>query len=394
MKKTIQDFDLTNKKVIIRVDFNVPMENGEITDDTRIKESLTTILYAKERGAKIILLSHLGRIKTNEDKKKNSLRPIYERLKELMDDSVFFLPSTRGEKVEQKIASLKSGDILLLENTRFEDVDGSKESKNDPELGAYWASLGDLFINDAFGTAHRSHASNVGIASHLPSGIGFLMEKELSAFESLQNNPDRPFTILLGGAKVKDKIGLISNLVEKADQILIGGGMAYTFLKATGIEVGKSLVDESNLQFCKDLLEKYEEKIILPIDSVNAPEMRNDTTITECFISDMKKTEMGLDIGHNTVKLFGQYLRDSTTILWNGPLGVVEYENFSSGTEAVCQILSTLDADIIVGGGDTVSAIKHLGYERAMSFLSTGGGASLELLEGKELPGVMVIEDK
>lgn len=393
MKKSVRDFELKGKKVIIRVDFNVPMENGIITDDNRIRESLETIEYAVDHGAKVILLSHLGRIKTEEDKKGHSLKPIADRLQGLITSKVIFVPETRGALVEEKINELKSGEILLLENTRFEDVVDLKESNDDTELGVYWASLGEIFINDAFGTAHRTHASNVGIASNLPSGIGFLIEKELKAFEPLLENPEHPFTIILGGAKVKDKIGVISNLVEKADQILIGGGMAYTFLKATGIEVGSSLVDDSSLDFCKKILEEYDQKIILPIDSVNADEISSNTIPNECFISDIKQGEMGLDIGHNTVKLFGQYLRDSKTILWNGPVGVFEYDNFSSGTEGICQILNDVDANIIIGGGDTVAAVKKLGYEKAMSFLSTGGGAALELLEGKTLPGIAAIDD-
>lgn len=393
MKKSIRDFELKGKKVIIRVDFNVPMENGIITDDNRIRESLETIEYAVDHEAKVILLSHLGRIKTEEDKKGHSLKPIANRLQGLITSKVIFVPETRGTLVEEKVKNLNNGEILLLENTRFEDVIDSKESNDDTELGVYWASLGEIFINDAFGTAHRAHASNVGIASNLPSGIGFLIEKELKAFEPLLENPEHPFTIILGGAKVKDKIGVISNLVEKADQILIGGGMAYTFLKATGIEVGSSLVDDSSLDFCKKILEEYDQKIILPIDSVNADEISSNTIPNECFISDIKQGEMGLDIGHNTVKLFGQYLRDSKTILWNGPVGVFEYDNFSSGTEGICQILNDVDANIIIGGGDTVAAVKKLGYEKAMSFLSTGGGAALELLEGKTLPGIAAIDD-
>lgn len=394
MKKTIRDFELKGKKVIIRVDFNVPIKNGIITDDNRIRESLETIEYAVSHDAKVILLSHLGRIKTEEDKKDHSLRPIANRLQGLVTAKVTFVPETRGPIVEESINSLNNGEILLLENTRFEDVIGEKESKEDTELGVYWASLGDIFINDAFGTAHRSHASNVGIANNLPSGIGFLIEKELKAFEPLLKSPEHPFTIILGGAKVKDKINVISNLVEQADQILIGGGMAYTFLKATGIEIGSSMLDEDSLDFCREMLEKYDQKIILPIDSVNAKEINTDVISNECFISDIAKDDIGLDIGHNTVKLFGQYLRDSKTILWNGPVGMFEYDNFSRGTEGLCQVLSDIDANIVIGGGDTVSAIKKLGYASAMTFLSTGGGAALELLEGKELPGIAAIQEQ
>ena len=393
MKKTIKDFDLNNKKVIIRVDFNVPIKDGKITDDNRIIQSLDTIKYAIEKGAKIILMSHLGRIKTEEDKLKNSLKIVSLRLSELLNKEVIFVNNTRGEELENKINSLNPGDVLLMENTRYEDLDGKKESSNDIELGKYWASLGDIFINDAFGTCHRAHASNVGIASQLPSGIGFLVEKEINAL-SVLNNPKRPFTVILGGAKVSDKIGVIKNLVDIADYILIGGGMAYTFLKSKGFEIGKSLLDEENIDFCKEMLEKYPDKIILPIDSVNGKEINNNTEINECFINDMKKDYIGLDIGHSTVKLFKEYLSDSKTILWNGPVGYSEIEAFSYGTKDLCETLKNIDATKIIGGGDTAAAIINFGYDKYMSHISTGGGASLEYLEGKTLPGIDIISDK
>ena len=393
MKKTIKDFDLNNKKVIIRVDFNVPIKDGKITDDNRIIQSLDTIKYAIEKGAKIILMSHLGRIKTEEDKLKNSLKIVSLRLSELLNKEVIFVNNTRGEELENKINSLNPGDVLLMENTRYEDLDGKKESSNDIELGKYWASLGDIFINDAFGTCHRAHASNVGIASQLPSGIGFLVEKEINAL-SVLNNPKRPFTVILGGAKVSDKIGVIKNLVDIADYILIGGGMAYTFLKSKGFEIGKSLLDEENIDFCKEMLEKYPDKIILPIDSVNGKEINNNTEINECFINDMKKDYIGLDIGHSTVKLFKEYLSDSKTIIWNGPVGYSEIEAFSYGTKDLCETLKNIDATKIIGGGDTAAAIINFGYDKYMSHISTGGGASLEYLEGKTLPGIDIISDK
>ena len=382
--KTIRDFDLNNKKVIIRVDFNVPIKDGIITDDTRIKESLKTINYAIENNAKVILMSHLGRIKEESDKLKNTLKPVSIRLSELLNKQVIFVPTTRGAELEEAINNLNNGDVLLMENTRFEDLPDKKESKNNEELGKYWASLGDIYINDAFGTAHRAHASNVGIASHLPSGIGFLIEKGLDNLLPAINNPSKPFTVILGGAKVSDKIGVIENIVKKADYILIGGGMAFTFLKSKGIEIGSSLLDEESIDFCKKILKENEDKIILPIDVV--------TDQKECFITDITKEEKGLDIGSKTVKLFKQYLDNSKTIIWNGPVGMFEEEKYSNGTKGICEILKGIDAVKIAGGGDTASAVKNFGYESAFTHISTGGGASLELLEGKILPGIDIIK--
>ena len=391
MKKTIKDFDLENKKVIIRVDYNVPIENGIIKDDNRIKASLPTIQYALEHNAKIILLSHLGRIKTEEDKKNNSLKPVSEALSKLLNRKVLFINETRGKNLENSINTMKPQDIIMMENTRFEDLNDKLESSNDDELGKYWASLGDIFINDAFGTSHRSHASNVGIASNLPSGIGFLIEKEL---DSLQiENAKKPITIILGGSKVSDKIRLIENLLPKVDNLLIAGGMAYTFLKASGINIGKSLLDEENIDFCKKMLEKYEDKIVLPIDSVNAKSI-DDTNSRTCFINEIEEDEIGLDIGIQTVKLFRNYLTDSNTIIWNGPVGMFEKDLFSKGTKSLCEILKNIDCKKIAGGGDTASAIINLGYKDAFTYISTGGGASLELLEGKKLPGIEVIDEK
>ena len=394
MKKTIRDYDLSGKKVIIRVDFNVPIKDGEITDDNRIKASLETINYAISNNAKVILMSHLGRIKTEEDKIKNTLEPVALRLSELLDKEIIFVDETRGKILEDAISELKPGEILLMENTRFEDLNNKAESSNSEELGKYWASLGDIYINDAFGTSHRSHASNVGIASNLPNGIGFLIEKEIKEIEQTIKNPQRPFTVILGGSKVKDKIGVIENLVNIADYILIGGAMAYTFLKASGIEIGSSLLDEESIDFCKNILKKYSDKIILPIDSVNALEISDEVTPRECFINEIKENEIGLDIGYNTVKLFKQYLQKSKTIIWNGPLGYFEIEAFSNGTKKICEALKDIDAKKIVGGGDTGAAIIEFGYKDSVSFISTGGGASLEMLEGKKLPGIEIIEDK
>ena len=393
MKKTIRDYDLNNKKVIIRVDFNVPIKDGIITDDNRIKESLKTINYAIDNNAKVILMSHLGRIKEESDKDNNSLEIVAKRLSELLNKEVIFINKTRGIELESAINNLKPKEVLLMENTRFEDLDGNKESGNDIELGKYWASLGDIFINDAFGTCHRAHASNVGIASNIENGIGFLVEKEINNLGVL-NNPVRPFTVILGGAKVSDKIKVIENLVNKADYILIGGGMAYTFLSASGLPIGKSLLDSENIEFAKNMLSKYPDKIILPVDSVNGKDISHGTEVSECFISDMKDDMIGLDIGHTTIKIFKQYLSDSKTIIWNGPVGYSEIEEFSNGTKELCEILKNLDVTKIIGGGDTAAAIINLGYKDYMTHISTGGGASLEFLEGKTLPGIEIISDK
>lgn len=390
--KTIRDFDLNNKKVIIRVDFNVPIKDNKITDDNRIKMSLKTINYALEKNAKVILMSHLGRIKLEEDKIKNDLQIVVPNLEKLLGRKVLFSSVTRGKELEEKVSNLKNGEVLLVQNTRYEDLNGKLESSNNEELGKYWASLGDIFINDAFGTCHRSHSSNVGIATYLPSGIGFLVEKEL---ESLNiEHATRPITIILGGSKVSDKIPLIENLVKVADYILIGGGMAYTFLKASDINIGLSLLDKESIPFCKNILQKYSDKIILPIDSVNAKEIKENVETRECFINEIKKDEIGLDIGYNTAKLFKTYLEKSKTIIWNGPVGMFELKPFDEGTKRICDILKNIDAQKIVGGGDTASAVINLGYADIFNHISTGGGASLELLEGKKLPGVEIINEK
>lgn len=394
MKKTIRDYDLKGKKVIIRVDFNVPIKDGNITDDNRIVESLKTIEYAIDNGAKVILMSHLGRVKTKEDKESNTLEPVAFRLSELLNKEVVFVDETRGSLLEEEINKLEDGQVLLMENTRFEDLDGKKESSNDPELGKYWASLADIYINDAFGTSHREHASNVGIATHLPNGIGFLIEKELDNLELAVNNPERPFTVILGGSKVSDKIGVIKNLVNKADYILIGGGMMFTFLKALGYEIGKSILDEESLDFCKEILDEHPNKIILPVDCVCASELSDNVETRVCKITNIQDNELGLDISHGTIDLFKTYLNESKVIVWNGPVGAFEYNNFSFGTKSILELLSTLDSKVIIGGGDTAAAAIEFGYKDSFTHISTGGGASLELLEGKKLPAIEIIEDK
>lgn len=394
MKKTIRDYDLSGKKVIIRVDFNVPMKDGKIQDDNRIVESLPTIKYAIDNHAKVILMSHLGRVKTEEDLVKNNLKPVATRLSELLSKEVVFVDKTRGEELESAISNLQEGDVLLMQNTRYEDLDGKKESSNEEELGNYWASLGDIYINDAFGTAHRAHASNVGIASNLPNGIGFLIEKELEHLEKAIKDPVRPFTVILGGAKVSDKIGVIENLVNIADYILIGGGMMFTFLKSQGYEVGKSLLDEESIEFCKKMMEEYPNKIVLPVDCTCGKELSEDSPMRAAIISDIHEDEMGLDLSLKSFDLFASYIKMSKTIIWNGPVGAFEIEKFSIGTKVLCEELAKSDATVILGGGDTAAAAIQFGYKDKFTHISTGGGASLELLEGKDLPGISIISEK
>ncbi|AOF49155.1 phosphoglycerate kinase [Tetragenococcus halophilus] len=394
-KKTVEDVDLKGKKVLVRADFNVPVKDGAITDDTRIKAALPTIKYVSQHGGKAILFSHLGRVKTEEDKEGKSLAPVADRLGELLDRNVTFVPETRGEKLEQAIDNLQNGEIVVFENTRFEDIEGKKESKNDPELGKYWASLGDVFVNDAFGTAHRSHASNVGIASTgIPTVAGFLMEKEIEFIGEAVDNPKRPMVAILGGAKVSDKIGVIENLIEKADKILIGGGMTYTFYKAKGEDIGNSMVEEDKVDLAKSLIEKAGDKLVLPVDSVTAKEFSNDVA-TETYEGAIPEGQMGLDIGPKTVENFSNILKDAKTVVWNGPMGVFEMSNFAKGTIGVCEAIASLqDATTIIGGGDSAAAAESLGFADKFTHISTGGGASLELLEGKALPGLAAINDK
>ncbi|MCB5952378.1 phosphoglycerate kinase [Enterococcus sp. BWT-B8] len=395
-KKTIKDVDLKDKKVLVRVDFNVPLKDGVITNDNRIVAALPTIKYVIENGGKAILFSHLGRVKTEEDKAGKSLKPVAERLGELLGKPVTFVPETRGAELEAAVNNMKDGDVLVFENTRFEDIDGKKESGNDSELGKYWASLGDVFVNDAFGTAHRAHASNVGIASTgIPTVAGFLMEKEIQFIGEAVEAPKRPFVAILGGAKVSDKIGVIENLIAKADKILIGGGMTYTFYKAKGLEIGNSLVEEDKVALAKELIEKAGDKLILPVDSVCAKEFSNDV---ETIVSDgqaVPEGYMGLDIGPKSIELFTKELAGAKTVVWNGPMGVFEMSNFAKGTIGVCEAIANLeDATTIIGGGDSAAAAIQLGFADKFTHISTGGGASLELLEGKTLPGLAAINDK
>ncbi|MDD7391597.1 phosphoglycerate kinase [Fusobacterium gastrosuis] len=398
MKKIITDLNLKDKKVLMRVDFNVPMKEGKITDENRIVAALPTIKYALENGAKIIAFSHLGKVKTEEDKANKSLKAVAVRLSELLNKEVKFIPTTRGAELEEAVANLKSGEILMFENTRFEDLDGKKESKNDADLGKYWASLGDIFINDAFGTAHRAHASNVGIAQNIGEGnsaVGFLVEKELKFLGDALDNPKRPLVAILGGAKVSDKIGVIENLLVKADKILIGGAMMFTFLKAQGKNIGTSLVEEDKLELAKSLLEKSNGKIVLPIDTVVSEEFRNDSDYSTVSIDTIPNNKMGLDIGVQSVKLFNDYISSAKTVVWNGPMGVFEMPNFAKGTIGVCESIAKLKGALtVIGGGDSAAAAISLGYADKFSHISTGGGASLEFLEGKILPGIEAISNK
>lgn len=394
-KLIVSDLDVKDKKVLIRVDFNVPIKDGVIGNDNRIKAALPTIKYVIENGGKAILFSHLGRVKTEDDKKKLSLRPVAERLADLLEKPVTFVPVTRGAQLEEAIAKLNDGDVLLVENTRFEDLDGKKESGNDPELGKYWASLGDVFVNDAFGTAHRSHASNVGIASNMTqAAAGFLLEKEIKFLGEAVDEPKRPFVAILGGAKVSDKIGVINHLLGKADKVIVGGGMTYTFYAAKGIKIGNSLVEEDKIELAKELIEKAGDKLVLPIDNVVAEKFDNDVP-NQVVEGDIPDGYMALDVGPKSVALFEDVLKDAKTVVWNGPMGVFEMSNYAKGTLEVGKFLGELsDATTIVGGGDSTAAVQQLGVADKLTHISTGGGASLEYLEGKTLPGIAAVSDK
>lgn len=391
--------DLKGKKVLVRVDFNVPIKDGVIGDDNRMTAALPTINYIIDNGGKAILFSHLGRVKTEEDKKALTLKPVAKHLAELLNKPVTFVPVTRGAQLEDAINNMKDGDVLLVENTRFEDLDGKKESGNDPELGKYWASLGDVYVNDAFGTAHREHASNVGIASNMKAAgkkaaAGFLLEKEIKFLGNAVDNPEHPFVAILGGAKVSDKIGVINHLIDKADKIIVGGGMAYTFYAAKGIKIGNSLVEKDKIELAKEIMEKAGDKLVLPIDNVCAEKFDNDAP-SKVIEGDIPDGYMALDIGPKSVEEFENVLKDAKTVVWNGPMGVFEMPNFAKGTLEIGKFLGTLtDATTIVGGGDSTAAVKKLGVADKLTHISTGGGASLEYLEGKTLPGIAAVSDK
>ncbi|KLO22918.1 MULTISPECIES: triose-phosphate isomerase [unclassified Marinitoga] len=395
-KMTIKDIDLKDKKVIMRVDFNVPMKDGVITNDKRIKAALPTIKHVLNEGAKVILLSHLGRPK-GEPKPEFSLKPVADRLSELLNQEVKFVPEVIGEKVKNAVNELKEGEVLLLENTRY--MKG--ETKNDLELAREWANLADIHVNDAFGTAHRAHASNVGIAQFIPSVAGFLMEKEIKFLSKATSSPEKPYIVILGGAKVSDKIGVINNLLDKADKILIGGAMMFTFLKALGKEIGSSRFEEDKVDLAKELLEKAKEKgveLVLPVDAIIAQKLEAGVEKKIAKIEDgIEEGWMGLDIGPDSIKLFKDKLAGAKTVVWNGPMGVFEIEDFATGTKEVANMVADITEEgaiTIIGGGDSAAAIELFGLERKVSHVSTGGGASLEFLEGKELPGIASIASK
>lgn len=390
-KRTVRDLEVAGKRVIVRVDFNVPRKDGVITNDNRIVQALPTINYLIENKAKIVLMSHLGKVKTEEDKVKNSLKVVAERLAELVDTKVSFCPVTRGAELEEAVAALNDSEIVVMENTRYE----KGESKNDEELGKYWASLGDLFVVDAFGSVHRAHASTVGIPTHLENALGFLVEKEVTMLGKAVDTPERPFVAIIGGAKVSDKIAVVDNLLEKADKVIVGGGMAYTFMKAQGLEIGKSLVEEDKIELAKEYLAKAGDKLVLPIDNICADAFAETANTVECMNEDIPADYMGLDIGPKSIKLFEETLAGAKTVVWNGPMGVFEMAPFAKGTLAVCTAISELPgATTVIGGGDSAAAAIQLGFAEKFSHISTGGGASLEYMEGKTLPGIAVISEK
>ena len=397
-KLTVKDVDLKGKKVLVRVDFNVPLKDGVITNDNRITAALPTIKYIIEQGGRAILFSHLGRVKEEADKAGKSLAPVAADLAAKLGQDVAFLPGvTRGAELEAAINALEDGQVLLVENTRYEDVDGKKESKNDPELGKYWASLGDgIFVNDAFGTAHRAHASNVGISANVEKAVaGFLLENEIAYIKEAVEAPERPFVAILGGSKVSDKIGVIENLLEKADKVLIGGGMTYTFYKAQGIEIGNSLVEEDKLDVAKALLEKSNGKLILPVDSKEANAFADYTEVKDTEGEAVDPGFLGLDIGPKSIAKFDEALTGAKTVVWNGPMGVFENPDFQAGTIGVMDaIVKQPGVKSIIGGGDSAAAAINLGRADKFSWISTGGGASMELLEGKVLPGLAALTEK
>ena len=393
MKKSVKDFDVKDKVVILRCDLNVPIKDGVISDDTRIRASLETINYLLSNGSKVVILSHLGKVKSLEDKEKYSLSVVYDRLNELLPDKIKFVPYTSSDRIKEEINKMKNGTGILLENTRFEDLNGKRESSCDDNLSKYWASLGDIFINDAFGTLHRKHASNYGISSYLPSGVGFLVLNELNNLDKL-DNPVRPFGVIMGGAKVSYKLSVINSLIDKVDYLFIGGAMAFTFLKAKGYDIGKSLCEDEQLDYCNSLLNNYGDKIILPSDFYGSNSFSDDTEISYRKIGEFDDNFMGLDIGTDTIKLFDEKLKSVKTLFWNGPLGVYEFSHYRNGTKKIMEYVSKNIDFTILGGGDIVSCVNEFGFSSKFSFISTGGGASLCYIVDKNLPGLVNIESR
>lgn len=387
MKKTIEDYEYNGKKVIIRCDLNVPINNNIITDDTRIKESLESINYLINKNAKIIILSHLGKIKSEDDKKNNSLYPVYLKLKELLKTNVYFSEKTRGKELEKIVDGLKEKEVLLIENTRFEDYPNKLESNCDEQLSKYWASLGEIFINDAYGTSHRLHASNVGISKFLPNAIGFLVAKEVTKIDEIMNENTHPFTVVMGGKKISDKTLVIDNLIQRCDYLLIGGGMCFTFLKAIGHNVGASIVDDDNINYCNQVLKDYSDKIILPVDIVTKDNKLKD-------IDSLTDDDIGYDIGEKTIDLFVNILSKSRRVVINGPMGVFEEKPFDRGTKSIFNALKENNIKTLVGGGDSAASVSKLGFYNDFYHISTGGGATLEYLSGKTLPAIEIIDNK
>ncbi|WMJ83020.1 phosphoglycerate kinase [Oscillospiraceae bacterium LTW-04] len=391
-KKTVEDIDVSQKKVLVRCDFNVPLAEGEITDDKRIVASLPTIKYLLSKGAAVILCSHLGRPK-NGPEEKYSMKPVAKRLEELLGQPVGLAADVVGEDAQTKAKALKSGEVLMLENVRFE----KGETKNDPALSANFAALADIFVNDAFGTAHRAHCSTAGVAEHLPAVSGYLIGKELAVMGRALTNPERPFVAILGGAKVSDKIGVIESLLDKADSIIIGGGMAYTFFAAQGREIGTSICEQEKIDIARQLLQKAEQKgvaLLLPEDNVVADKFAEDAATQTVSSTAIPAGWMGMDIGPKTMARYAHVIKKAKTVVWNGPMGVFEMPKFAEGTRAVAQAMADSNAVTIIGGGDSAAAAAQLGFEDKMTHISTGGGASLEFLEGLELPGIACLNDR
>ncbi|WP_332648663.1 phosphoglycerate kinase [Lysinibacillus sp. 54212] len=392
LKKTMKDVDVKGKRVFVRVDFNVPMEDGKITDDTRIRAAIPTIEQLVNEGAKVILASHLGRPK-GEVKEEMRLTAVGERLAQLMNHSVKKLDESIGEEVEAAVAQMQDGDIVLLENVRFH----KGEEKNDEELSKAFAKLADLYVNDAFGAAHRAHASTEGIAKHIPAVSGLLMEKELDVLGKAISTPERPFTAIIGGAKVKDKIGVIENLLDKVDHLIIGGGLSFTFIKAQGHDIGKSLLEEDKIELAKVFIEKAKEKGValhMPVDAVVANEFSKDAETKVVGVDAIPADWMGLDIGPKTAANYAEVIKNSKLIIWNGPMGVFEMEKFANGTKTVADAMAETAGYTVIGGGDSAAAVEKFEVASKMDHISTGGGASLELMEGKELPGIVALNDK
>ena len=391
-KKTIEDIDVEGKKVLVRCDFNVPLQNGVITDDKRVRESLKTIKYLISHNAKVILMSHLGRPK-GEFKPEFSLKPVRDLLAKLLNQDVKLAKDVIGEDAENLVKNINNSEVILLENVRFH----KEEEKNEPEFAKKLASFGDVFVNDAFGTAHRAHASTAGIADYIPAVSGYLIKKEIEVIGGALENPKRPFVAILGGAKVSDKIGVINNLIDKVDVLIVGGGMAYTFFKAQGYGVGQSICETDKLDLAEQLLEKAKSKnikFLLPVDTIVSDEFKNDSNFKVAKVGEFPENYMGMDIGPETVKLFSEAIKEAGTVIWNGPMGVFEFENFANGTCKIAEAVAASNAISIIGGGDSAAAVEKLGFADKMTHISTGGGASLEFLEGRELPGIACLEDR